>query len=555
MRIEEYSTPDLLRQLDVHTYAREPLRFAHEVFGHVFHLAFAPLHQEMAALIFPTDVAMESLSQGGKRSLPCSTSSHRPSACSPPTALAAPRGFGKSKLCSFLLPMHALVTNRSAFTVLVSKTGGGAAVDSLKLIRTEWETNDRLRETYAMLKPNREKWSDHELEFTRTGKLAHKVLATSWGAQLRGKFFLAHRPEVIVLDDMEDEETVDSELLRADLKRWFDGTVLHVNPRAQIVLIGTILGDAALLNRVIRHPEDIDQRAYGHWQRRIFAALELERSTWEAYQSTEQLLLEQERNPESFSQEKQNIPVGVGYKSFDKPEFWTERRWWHDESEVPRDLMISLTVDPAATNREYSDETAICAAGWDPEGRLWVLDLEHGKYAEPDWLLSRIFYHYDRWCHQPEHPGWQFYAVGIEKVGFQKFLIHLFEQEARKRGVRPHVVELKGDRDKTRRIRQLVPLFAQDTIRLRADLLSLELQLRAFPKGVHDDQADALAAHLQLSSILPTATSPRDPQPAPMTLSQYMDLGDTGKRAKEVSLPYTQGLPEVEWMPALWTPN
>ena len=528
----DLSDESLFRLLDldlrVERYRRLPLVFAREALGHHFSLPVARLHEEIVRLVFP---GSESPPPTQQHSLPCSSVpvSPEPKPDTLYTALAAPRGFAKSTLVSFLRPLWALCHNEKHFIVLISNTHA-QAVKFLQMIRYEFETNERLRQWYPDLTPNTDKWSDQEIELKRQGKLAHKIVAMGAGAQLRGLRFLQYRPDLLILDDVENEEMVDSEIRRADLKAWLDRTVLHVNAQAQVVVIGTILHEASLLNRLTRQAEDEDKRAYGHWSRRVFQALELEQSAWEGYQSTDALMRLREQDPEAFSQEKQNQPVGLGYKSFDKPEYWTERRFRGD---WPPELSISITLDAASTNREYSDDTAMVVAGWDAQARLWVLEEEHAKWADPDVIIERLLAHYLKWtAHEQLHPTHRVYAVGIEKVAFQKFLIHQFQQTCRLRSLHPYVVELKGDRDKTRRIRELVPLFAQDRILLRPEMTFLEQQLRAFPKGAHDDVADALAYHLAFGHLLPPAATP-DATPPGMTFKDYVEYAETWKQERQ----------------------
>lgn len=549
------SDAELLRQLDTYLHARDPLRFALDCVPAHFSLSIARLHRQIVALTFPhmkreeSAVGSESWDGACIPPLPCST----PALPAPPKnsknvsglsvtptpsphllALAAPRGFAKSTLCSFLLPLWSICQNQKHFIILISNTQSQSK-KFLQMIRYEFETNRALRHAYPSLTPHTDKWSDEEIELKCDGVLAHKIVAMGEGAQLRGLRFLQYRPDLLILDDVENEELVDSEIRREDLKAWLDRTVLHVNALADVVVIGTILHEMSLLNRLTRQPLDEDKRSYGHWTRRVFQALEHDTSTWEAYQSTAALQQLREQNPEAFTQEKQNEPVGLGYKSFDKPEFWTAQRW---HSGWPSELSISITCDPACTNREYSDETAIVVAGWDAHARLWVLDVEHNKYTEPDQIIDRLLAHWVKWSlHHDTHPTHDLYALGIGKMAFQKYLMAQFQQLCRLRNLHPHVVELKEDRDKTRRIRQLVPLFAQDRIRLRPEQTYLEQQLRAFPKGRYDDVADALAHHLQFGHLLPTAAE--EPMQTPSTtFKDYVDLAEAWKLERERLAPF-----------------
>ena len=547
-------------------HASDPLRFARETCAHHLTLPVARLHEQLVMMTFGIDgggrpgegEGSESHSLSQECSLPCSTpplslpvSEKFPAEkivnSSPQyVAIAAPRCFAKSTWISFFLPLWSVCQNCKHFIVLISNTHA-QAVKFLQMIRYEFETNEALKRLYP-LAPNKDKWSDQEIELLRGGKLAHKIVAMGAGAQLRGLRFLQYRPDLLILDDVENEELVDSEIRRADLKAWLDRTVLHVNAQAKVIVIGTILHEASLLNRLTRQHEDEDKRAYGHWTHRVFQAMEVDHSTWEAYQSTEALARLREQDPEAFSQEKQNQPVGIGYKSFDKPEFWTERRFRGD---WPTELSISITLDPASTNREYSDDTAISVAGWDSQARLWVLEDEYAKFIDPDAIIDRLLAHYVRWTeHEKLYPTHRVYAIGIGKIAFKKYLEQQFKQVCRLRHLHPYVVELKEDRDKTRRIRELVPLFAQERIFFRPELTHLEQQLRAFPKGAHDDSADALAFHLQFGHLLPAAGETPSAEPQRMTFGEYVDVAEEWKRTR-LRLAGLPGI-DVHFVPSLW---
>lgn len=565
----------------IHTkHSADPLRFALDILPHHFTLAIATLHRRIVSMAFPGTVAtlngLESRANGGASPPPCShpnsaqnfpptqksipdqsakvssgtkeaSASERSGSSNDPLllALAAPRGFAKSTLLSFLLPTWSICQDRKHFIILISNTQAQAK-KFLQMVRYEFETNGRLKKAYPELTPNKVKWSDEEIELKRNGKLAHKIVAIGAGAQLRGLRFLQYRPDLIILDDVENEEMVDSEIRREDLKAWLDRTVLHVNAKADVVVIGTVLHEMSLLNRVVRQQLDEDKRSYSHWTRKVFQSLELNESTWEAYQSTSDLETLRKHDPEAFMQEKQNEPLGLGYKSFDKPEFWTEQRF---RSDWPSEMSISITCDPASTNKEYSDETAIIVAGWDSKACLWVIDMEHNKYTEPDQIIDRLLFHWQRWTEFcKDRPSYSLYAMGIGKIAFQKYLMDQFKQSCKLRKMYPYVVQLKEDRDKTRRIRQLVPLFTQNRIFLRPEQTYLEQQLRAFPKGRYDDCGDALTHHLQFGHILPTAAPDMNAKKPKTTFKDYIDMAEEWKLERERLAPFNA---EVTFVPML----
>ena len=419
-------------------------------------------------------------------------------------ALGAPRGHAKSTLASLVKPLHGICTNRKHFILLLSNTFN-QAVKFLQAIKHEWETNQKLLALYPMLRPNREKWADSDIELLRNGQPAHKIIALGAGAQLRGLKFLQYRPDDIVLDDCEDDEMVRSDLRRATFQEWFDNVVLKVDPQADITMVGTVIHECSLLNRVLRQRDAADQQRYQEFERKLFVALDHGESTWPERESTDQLLLQREQNPYSFSQEKQNEPVDPSYCPF-KSEFFTERRFWQN---LPSHLAISITIDPAWTIRDHSKETALVCAGWDSEGQLWVLDEHHGKYDDPSVILDILLDWYARWNKNEQvNTGQKFFAVGFDAVSAQKMLLLAFRDRCRQRNLHPVLRELKADRDKIRRIWQLEPLFRHNRIFLKPDMLYLQHQLQGFPRNVQGglvDVADALAYHLQLESYRPEA--------------------------------------------------
>lgn len=494
------------RNQNVRRWAEDPLLFARELFPHHFNRSAAEFHEELVGLVFPSPE-----SEGGSK-----------------IGVAAPRGFAKSTIVSLLLPIWAITQKRRHFIIISSNTHS-QAVKFLQAIKHEFETNVELKRWFPGLRPRKEKWSEQEIELV-WGRGRYKIQAVGSGAQLRGFKFLQHRPDLIIIDDGENDEMVESETRRDAYQHWLNHVVLQTNPRAWILKIGTVLHEAALLNRIIRKPGAVDRRMYTDWQTCLYQALahegeDEERSVWEEHQSTEDLQAERERDPYGFAQEKQNDPTPPGHRPF-KEEYFRDRIYYTD-SELPFNLRVSITVDPACSDDERNDETVVTTAGWDNFGRLWVLNEVGVRYANPSDVLDTIFSEYRRWsivC--KAHSGWDFYTVGIEGVAFQRWLKDLFKQRCIKELVHPYITELKADAKKTRRIWRLEPLFRNGTIRLRPDMVTLEHQLKQFPNGAHDDRADALAHQVTFAPMLPNAEladEPKVPSAMNMTLGEFAE--------------------------------
>ncbi len=94
-----------------------------------------------------------------------------------------------------------------------------------------------------------------------------------------------------------------------------------------------------------------------------------------------------------------------------------------------------------------------------------------------------------------------FEKIGIEEGAFSYVVEPFLQDEMRKRGKFPNVVPLKHNQTmKETRIRGLIPWYANRQIfHIVDECIELEEELMAFPKGSHDDVADALAYQIQIA--------------------------------------------------------
>lgn len=569
--LSKKSTAWLLREYDRVTalarYQTNPLAFGREVFPHLFRLpTHAVWHEEAMGLMSGlrretarvnqfTSSPLLSLPVGSSDTPTSPNPSHFSAENSPTTndapvtptptstndnhststsplhlALHAPRGHAKSTLGSQIVPIWHTVMNTKHLILLVSDTQT-QAMRNLKVIKNEWETNHALRALCPSITPNKDKWTESEIELFHGKTVSHKIIALGSGHQLRGLRFLQWRPDLVVIDDGEDDEMVRSDLRRLTYQEWFDNVILKLDPQCDVVKIGTIIHEYSLLNRLIRQTNEADAHRYQNFTRRIFVALNDQgESTWPERESADELKFQRELNPYSFSQEKQGQPVDPSYCPF-KAEFFTERRWW---TQLPTALSISITIDPAWTVKDHSKETALICAGWDAQGRLWVLDEHHAKYDDPSLILDLILDWYLRWNKNEQvHPQQKFFCVGFDTISAQKMLMTSFRDRCRERELHPHLRELKADRDKIRRIWQLEPFFRHDKIFLRPDMTYLQSQLQGFPRNVQGglvDCADALAYHLQLQQYRPDGDGePVHLMPKAMSFDEYAHLHERTK--------------------------
>lgn len=188
---------------------------------------------------------------------------------------------------------------------------------------------------------------------------------------------------------------------------------------------------------------------------------------------------------DEFSAQYLNEPFSAENQLF-KPEMF---KYWNER---PKNLFIGMAVDLAISEARYADETAITVCGMDKEWRLYILDYVKGRWR-PSEVIKNLF---------ETRSKWKPHCVGMETVGFQRTLKAAAEEEMRRRRDYFSIEEIKTgpERTKTERIKTLEPFYRNGSVFHAAWMKGkdLEHQLQTFPKGKHDDLADAVSMTLPL---------------------------------------------------------
>jgi hypothetical protein len=222
---------EIQRRVNEHLLAGGPEPWSRYFVPHLVTGATSPLHEELNAW-------------------------HRRETLRPPGALdafAAPRGHGKST-GGVEIPalFHAAACTRR-FVVIASDTATQAE-ERLATIVSEVENNARLRAAYPELRPKidakgqLERWRDNDVMF----ECGCRIMAVGAGKSVRGARKGERRPDLLLLDDLEDDSSVATDTALAKRLRWITRVALGLaDPRHGIsaLWVGTILSRSALLNQ------------------------------------------------------------------------------------------------------------------------------------------------------------------------------------------------------------------------------------------------------------------------------------------------------------------
>ena len=384
------------------------------------------------------------------------------------TCIVAPRGHSKSTLVSLAFILHQVLFRRVRFVILLSDTATQAE-RFLDTIKAELEGNEIIRKFWGNLEGK--KWTSSEIELA----IGVRIMAQGSGGKIRGVKYNQYRPDLIVVDDLENDELVKNKERRQDLELWYEGAVIPtLDPQGRLVIIGTILHYDSLLSKLSKDPQ---------YTQLFYQAITNGKALWEERLSYENLMKLKESYTKRglldvFQCEYMNEPISAENAVFKKEWF----KYYNDSEIDYRFLNKVIGVDLAIGQKNSSDYSVIMVTGMNDRNEIYVLEYSRGRYT-PIEVIKEIFRLAKKWGVP---------TVGIEAVAYQKSLSYFVEEEMRRTGHFFMIEDLKPDTDKERRIKGLQPRYATGTVYHKPNMTDLEEELLLFPKSPHDDLSDTL---------------------------------------------------------------
>lgn len=430
-------------------------------------------------------------------------------------ALAAPRGHAKTTHAAKILAIWVICFELRKFIIEISD-----AVElvegNLEAIKVELEDNPRLKADFPQVCGMSKNWKVGEF-ITNNGI---KIKAFGSGKRLRGVTYGPYRPDLVIIDDLENDTNVRSKEQRDKLEDWLDEAVLNlggVDGKMIVLYIGTILHQDSVLARklklsywnprkfssIISFPKRMDlwdeyskiYKSQGFEECDRFYKTnkklmdEGARVLWKEALPIDALMRKRAENLRAFNKEQMNEPLSENQK-FTREKF-------HFTKYLPRLDYKVMWVDPAG-NGKKSDFTAIAVMGVNKSLRKCYL-IEHVMKVMSsneiiDSVLQLQMRHNCKIC-------------GFETNGGQFHLKRWLQEKAFDRNIYLPIKGIHNSKNKQERIESLEIPIEEGEIEFYGDYELLISQFIEFPEGSHDDGPDSVEGAYSLIKMKKTHKS------------------------------------------------
>ncbi len=436
--------------------------------GHYINYPFAPFHHKMFEITEDVNLRM--------------------------AVLVAFRGSAKSTIMTLSYPIWAVIgTQKKKFILIVSQTQAQARLH-LSNIKKELETNELLKKDIGPFEECSDEWGANSIVIS---KYDARITAVSTEQSIRGIRHGAHRPDLIICDDIEDLQSVKTQEGRNRTFNWFNGEIIPVGDKnTKIIMVGNLLHEDCLILKLKQSIEE--KKLLGD-----FYAFPLVNNNddivWPGKYSTMddiEMLKKTTASETAFLREYMLKIVSDASRVI-HPE------WIHYYDDLPSDKRddyqyTATGIDLAISQKESADYTAMVSVmvfGYAEELEVYVLPnpvnerLSFPETVERAKKLSKTLGY-----GQPTE-------LYIEDVGYQQSLI----QHLKNINFPAEGVKITGQ-DKRSRLSLISHLIQQGKVRFpRNGVEMLIQQLIGFGLESHDDLSDALS--LLLLKVLEKDTS------------------------------------------------
>lgn len=376
-------------------------------------------------------------------------------------------------------------------TILFISDAEKHAVKSIEWLKNNVEYNHKWSSAFRLRKGG--KWSETEVEIIHgVEEYPIRVLASGITGQIRGINIDDFRPDLIVVDDPENEENANSPENRQKISNLFFGALekslvpASENPDAKMVILQTPLNRDALIEVLRRDPS---------WVSRRYGCFNTDgTSRWETRFPTATLLRDKQshiaRNQLSLWMREMECKVITQETATFKAE-WLQ--YW---DVLPEGAVYYMAVDPApprsekalATNANTDYQAVVIIAIYGD--KIFLAEYSNTRDKNPDEFAMDFFRLVLKY-----NP----ILIGVESTAYQRMLAWFLKKAMETRRHYVRIKEIDDRRSKAIRIRQAITnrAFSRQIYVHRSHVEFIQ-QFCDHPDISHDDLLDAFAMAIDL---------------------------------------------------------
>lgn len=304
---------------------------------------------------------------------------------------------------------------------------------------------------------------------------------------IRGMRHNENRPDLIILDDIEDIQSVKTKAGRDKAFNWLVSEIIPAgSPETRIIVVGNLLHEDSVLKRLQKKIENKEITQFNAVYRE-YPIVDLKGNPlWPGkYPTLKDIEIEREKTMDEIAWYREYMLQIISSKEqVVRPERITTYDKLPDKSEL---RMVCVGVDLAISEKDSADYTAVVVAyvyGRAKELKIYIQPYPYNQRspfpAQAEYIKSLYA------VEKSKHHRVKIY---IEEVSYQKAMVQYLEvQKCDVEGVQI------GRNDKTARLRLTTPMLKEKRI-LFPEKGCEELidQLLGFGKEKYDDLADAFS--------------------------------------------------------------
>lgn len=307
----------------------------------------------------------------------------------PQCAVAAPRNHAKS---TSLTHDFALATAlfRTQDYIIILGASEELAAEHLNDITAQLTENDELIRDFGIKRMISQTKTDIVCECVDGHQF--RFIARGTEQKIRGRKWRGKRPGLILGDDIEDDEQVESRDRRIKVRRWlFRAAKQALRDGGRIRIHGTILNEDSLLANLIKNPswKALTYRAHKSFDD-FSEILWPEKFPEERLRAMRQEFIDA-GDAAGYSQELLNDPLDNSEAYLRKEDFLPMEDEDYDSPKI-----VCAAADFAISRLDAANRTSLTVGGKDAANRLNFLDQRKGRWGS-DEIIEEIFGVQEAW--------------------------------------------------------------------------------------------------------------------------------------------------------------